>query len=170
MSDRPVRVFSFSFSEPLFLGLIWNVAETGFVFLEASQDHTRVSDSVISIVLLQVADGVSCAVILYLALGRCFRLEVTHVPGYLSSWSSFCWADSEELDTSQEKTRKLLRLSYLSVPIFLLICFVPDYLHLLIFAGPITQESVCLYGSVRNVAFGFMKNSKLVLETLTVFA
>lgn len=169
IDEIPVRVFSFSFPEPVFLVLIWILAEVGFLLLLSSQDHIEVCDSVTAVLALQVADGLSYAIIIFLTLRRCLRMEVTIFPGYLSSWSSFLWEDTAELNPPYRRLQNVFRFCYFFVPIVLVVLFVLDYMEGPKFGDRKNEESVCLYGSIRDVSFGAIQYSKLVLETLCVF-
>jgi len=150
--------------------LIWIVAEFGLIFLIASQDHIQVCDNITTVLTLQVADGLSYTAILYLTMRRCFFMKATHIPEeYLSSWSSFLWADADELSSPQRKRRIFFRFCYLFVPVLLIIAFALEYFYDPILGEHINEESQCLLGSIRYTNFGFVQYSKLALETLAVF-
>lgn len=155
--------------EHWFVLLIWIVAEVGFLCLTASEDYSEICDSVTSVLGLQVANTLTYAGIVYLTFQRFFRLKVCTDAEYLSSWSSFLWAGDDELDPRQRKYRNISRFCYYFSPTVLVVVLILEGFDETNFGDSNNEESLCLYGSIKNAPFGFVQYFKRVVQLFAVF-
>lgn len=172
IEEVPVQGFVRPVPEPMFILLVYFLANVGFLLLLASKDYIVLCDSLSSYNAAGVADAVSYAIIVFYTLRRCIRLKAAQVSKYgdLSSWSSFVRADRDELDAHERRWRRFFRFCYLSAPIAIIGTWKLDYfLPRNSSAHYHSNRSMCLYGSVRDVRATGFEYSKVAVEIIAVF-